>query len=200
MAGEIVDCNMGGRRMMNPHAFAKKGLEETTQEMKAWGVEFCGGSWPLFAEAQGAVRALHLMGLRYIRYLTRIPYLFCRLNQPGVRDECKRQFALAPAESHHRVSRAFIEEGTSLSAAFHSMNADGTGMSPELEAERNSIAMLSLDDNVAEKPHGGVKREHEHSPAASWEWIAATMKLLQNLYDVRLLVARLGLDLQSEWR
>ena len=77
---------------------------------------------------------------------------------------------------------------------------EGPNVSVRLVAAGHSIAMVPLDDSVAEKPHGGVKREHEHSPAASWEWIAATMKLLQNLYDVRLLVARLGLDLQSEWR
>lgn len=62
---------------------------------------------------------------------------------------------------------------------------DGSGMSPRLRAAVETLARVPLDDCVCEGPHAQAKRIKMPAAAAKWAWVAASMRLTQNLEDCR---------------
>ena len=108
-----------------------------------------------------------------------------------------QQWSAAPAEAHHRLSRRLFGEGGRLRVLVDAVDDAGSGLAPELEAERQAIANLPLDDSIAEKPHAAGKKTHDAAHGGKWAWMAATLRLEQNLRDFQLM-ARSEEELQEE--
>ena len=132
-------------------------------------------------------------------YLNTLPWLLTRLNQPGVRDEALRQFESSPPETHHRVTLQFLGAESILRRDVLSMNADGTGLTKELFDAVHGFAFMPMDDAAGERPHAAARREWERARGASWPFVAASMRMSDNLHDACSLPKPLGVDLQHEW-
>ena len=83
----------------------------------------------LFQSAVAAVRFICTFARRKFDWLWKIPWMISRLDQPGVRDECIKQFDSVPRDQHHLVSIEFFgTEQESLRSRVLAINDDGTGM------------------------------------------------------------------------
>ena len=65
----------------------------------------------------------------------RIPYLFGRLKEAGVKRRIIEQFRCAPAAAHDDVTLNIMGVDGRLKADFDALNEDGTGMTVSLAAE-----------------------------------------------------------------
>lgn len=198
-AGETVNCQWKGRRMKDAFAHASRELRSGLEEANSW--EF--STWSLDSEeamaCQACVRATYHLASQKIRFLDRVPYLLCRLDEPGVKERCLEQWSEAPPEAHHRVTREFLSPTQALRRHVDLVQPDGSGISEELRNELLSLAAIPLDDSVAEGPHASANRHMSHSRAAKWPWVASTMRLAQNLEDARDLPAAAGIDTSAAW-
>lgn len=197
-AGQEVNCPLKGRRIREAHAFATQELRRGLAEANSWGPH----TWPsggasLWLDCQACVRSVYEMATRKISFLDRIPYLLARLGEPGVRRRCVEQWESCSAEKHHRVSREFMEG--ELRGHIDAMSDGGTGISARLQLEIDSLAKVPLDDSVAEGPHASASRMIKHARGAKWAWIAATMRLDQNLADAKAIPDVVGDSAQDLW-
>ena len=80
-----------------------------------------------------------------------------------------------------------------------SMNPDGTNIAERLKQEITVVSMMPFDDSIAETPHAQGNAIVRKSRSAGFPWIAATMRLKQNLSDVKLWSQALECDQQLEW-
>lgn len=105
----------------------------------------------------------------------------------GVKARCLEQFNCIDTPGHHRVTQWFLAPNHphSLRADFDKMLNDGSGMSPNLRAAVETLARVPLDDCVCEGPHAQAKRIKMPATAAKWAWVAASMRLKQNLEDCK---------------
>lgn len=103
-----------------------------------WRPSLVGGHIAL-STLQGVVRMVVVLGKQKLDFLDTIPFLFCRLSEPGIRDKCLRQFHEVPAAKHDKVSRYMLGENTRFLQMIQQMNPDGTGMQPLLQDECDSI-------------------------------------------------------------
>jgi hypothetical protein len=78
-----------------------------------------------------------VLGRKKLEFIDTIPYLFCRLKEPGVKDRCVAQFA-RPGD-HNNVSN-YMFSGT-FGRMIQDMSSDGTGMAPPLADEVDSIGI-----------------------------------------------------------
>ena len=103
----------------------------------------------------GVRQGTYALAVDKINFLDRIPYLFARLREPGVKERCLQQWRAAPLALHQRVSCEFLQPGHSsgLRAHVDQVPPDGTNVHPDLATEIESIANIPLDDSVGEGPH-----------------------------------------------
>lgn len=73
-------------------------------------------------------------------------------------------------------------------------------MSERLKGEVASLGAIPMDDTAAESPHAAAHRLMRHGPASRWPWVAASMRLEQNLADAESLPASVGVELEDCWR
>ena len=191
-------CWRKGRRLPEAYEFASQALKEGLHEANEW----CASSFLALdvSELQGVVRSTYLMGLRKIGYLNKIPHLFARLDQPGVKALCQAQFDSAPLHSHCPVSKDFFGPGGPFAADVALIQPDGTGITETLALEIQSIKDIPMDDSVGEGPHARRARIQRAASSVKWPYVASTMRAAQNLNDVDTLVGELGVDLDTEWR
>ena len=102
-----------------------------------------------------------------------------------MRDEVLRQFDSAPPERHHRLTLAVLSESSSLGQAVRLMNPDGTGMTKELAMVVRGLSLAPMDDSKGEEPHARADRENKQSRAAKWPYLAASLRVKENLVDIR---------------
>ena len=121
-----------------------------------------------------------------------------RLPEPGMRATILEQWEAADEHDHHRVSREFLALGTVLRGLIDRMGEDGS-MEQELEIAIDGLKAAPFDDSVAEGPHARWKKFQCHSKAATFEWMAATMRLRQNMCDYRDMWAAIDFDLDEAW-
>ena len=120
--------------------WASAALREGSEAANSWTVSSFGGITSFaWAQMQGCVRGIYRIAFARIEPFDKIPYLYGRLDEPGIKKRCEDQFAEAEPSKHHRVSNDFQNPGGPLYADFNAVNDDGTGISPKLEAERKSI-------------------------------------------------------------
>lgn len=192
-------CPWKGRRMSEAWGFSQAALKEGLDECNRWQPQTFQEGDRFWREAQGCVRAAYALAQDKMLYLNRLPYMLCRLDRPGVRDEALAQYARAPARDHHKVTNEFLGASSRLRVDVLRLSADGSGCTPALRAAIAGLQAIPLDDSVAESPHSRIKKLGEHSRAASFAWLSSSMRLMQNIKDVRSLVPMLGMDLEEEW-
>lgn len=88
-----------------------------------------------FHEAQGCVRAAYAHGVLKVRPFGRIPYLFGRLGEPGVKRQVMEQFLEAPEYAHDDLTLAILSPTGRLRRDYDAMSGDGTGMSIALSRQ-----------------------------------------------------------------
>ena len=103
-------------------------------------------------QAQDLVRSTFALASLKIRFLDDLPYILGRLHTPGIIAKCIELFNAHPAICHDSVTLAFMMPGSPLRAAVDNIDERGGNISPELEAEIDSIRFAPLDDTVAERP------------------------------------------------
>ena len=192
--GASLDCPWKGRRLAEASGHISEWLNRGLHEANLWTPTTFGTSLQHLLEMQGAVRTLWSLGLRKWAFLDRVPYLFVRLDQPGVKAVCLAQWASARPEEHHRLTQWFM-----LRADIDQLGQDGLNMPRRLQNEINGLKAMPFDDSVAEGPHAVAKRVLDHSRSASWPWVASSCRVRQNLVDVRNLLPAVGGNLQSLW-
>lgn len=198
--GMAVECSWKGRRLHQAHAQATSELRRGLDEANSWTAATWGLGYEAWLELQGCVRAAFHLGSRKVAYLDKVPYLLARLGEPGVRGRCLEQWSACPPEAHHRVTREFLDPRGALRRWVDGMAADGT-MHPNLLREVQSLRAIPMDDTVAESPHAKAHRLMRKSPASTWPWVASSMRLEQNLQDVKDLPAVIAeCSLEHKWR
>ena len=158
-----------------------------------------GGRHDLLVQAQGCMRAAFLIGSEKVLHYDRIPFLLCRLGEPGVRDRCIDQFNQVDEALHHPLSAHLLAHWSPFRPMVDQMGADGSGMSPELQTEVTALCSIPLDDTIAEGPHATMGRIKEHSRASTWAWSSSSLRLQQNIDDINTLPRALDCDIQELW-
>lgn len=87
----------------------------------------------------------------------------------------------------------------SLRNEIDAMRAGSSDMSPKLASEVRALNWVPLDDCICEGPHAQAKRLKMPASSGKWTWLAASMRLSQNLEDCEGLVAETKRSLRSVW-
>ena len=198
--GEKVECERKGRLLEFAFEHAMAHLEEGLRQANSWaptafasaGVRFC-------SDMQGVVRMSVLLGRQKLDFLNHIPYLLARLNEAGVKDRCVQEWRSRGPGSDNRISAEFLDEAGKLWADVNLIQPDGTGLTPVLERQRQSLVDVSFDDKVAEGPHARARWVSMHSRSSHWGWNAATMRFKQNMDDIESVLPGLDCSLQDLW-
>ena len=198
-AGQSVECVYKGRRLTAASVVVHRELDMRLAEGEAWSEHEWGLGFAGLIELQGCMRGTIHLARRKFLWLDKIPYLFARLDQPGVAAQCCQQWTEVTAEQHHRVSSLFLMPGGQLRAEIDRLEHDASNISPLLQAAIDGLKGIPFDDGVAEGPHARALRLHRTYSRSLWPWVASTMRLSQNLVDVRALVSGLDLDLHALW-
>lgn len=198
-AGNDISCPMKGRRLKEAYRHACSVLEDGLATANAWTVVEWSCDMAALLEWQACVRATHHLAMRKLDFLNKVPWLLARLDEPGVRSQCVSQWESCRAASHHRVTHEFLSPSSDLRPLVDAIGEDGSNVAPRLQREIDSLALIPMDDSVAEGPHARASRHMAHSRAAKWPWVAATMRLDQNLEDAKSVPPAVGSDLQALW-
>lgn len=198
-SGVEVSCPRKGRRLHEAASHLRMEMQRALEAANSWTADTwqCGAGFHV--EAQGCVRLVHAMAQEKFAFLSQLPYLLAQLPLPGVKAEALRQWASAAPEAHHRVTREFMTEGSALRLQIDKMRPDGSGIGEQLRIEIESLRAIPMDDSVAEGPHARAKREQAHARGNRFPWVAASMRLGQNLGDCRDMVGATGADLRQLW-
>lgn len=199
-SGESVEVDaMGlGRRLADAEEFVARSLRNGVSEVSGWDVNFFpGASLAEVAGLQACARAAYVLADKRFKYLSHLPWLLARLEQPGVRDRC-----VALYNSHRQhvpLTEKFMDPAQDLRADIDRLSPTGSGASPLLKSWIQVIQNFPMDDSLAEGPHARGNRIGRHGTKTSFAWTAATMRLEQNINDAHELTSALGEDLEALW-
>lgn len=192
-------CMMRSRRLKSAHGFVCQALDDGLREANGWTRDRFQVPLDVFLSMQGCARATVHVAHMKVEYLNRLPYILVRLDLPGIRRQCLQQWQSAAPAAHHRISRFFLEEGTDMRAAVDAIDDQGGNCAPMLRHEIRSLELTPMDDSIAEGPHALAKTIKDRSKASSFSWIAATMRVQQNVVDIENLRLALECDLSLTW-
>ncbi|CAK0833336.1 unnamed protein product, partial [Prorocentrum cordatum] len=145
---EYPDCNVRGRILPIVPDIRSHSLAESIATMEQWTVTQWRDANTLRL-LQGSVRWAHGLILEVTRFAYVIPYLFNRLDQPHVKEECVRQYTSKSHDQHHGVSQYFMDPAGPMRRL-----VDGEINDEHLKREVESVANISLDDNVESRKLG----------------------------------------------
>jgi hypothetical protein len=184
LAGRQVECGQKGRLLKIASPYIKERLGRMLKDANEWtpaSFNLC--SFELLASFQAAVRLACATAYIKFEYLDHPPYLFARLDEPGIKESILKLWNAKPAEHHDDATIEIMQNDEVLRSAFDSMRPPV--IPPPLDAVCKSIEFIPLDDNVAEGPHALAKRWGETTRAALFPWIASSCRLDQNMTDIR---------------
>ena len=189
-----------GRRLPEAEDYIRSHLQIGLDEAASW--QLC--SFPGCSNAdldflKTSVRYSFALATKRFQYVSMLPWLLAKLPQAGVKQRCLDQYA--SHDGHHPLTLKFLsyDDESGLRRHIDNMNPDGSGMSDYLLSFVRIIQLVPFDDSIAESPHAVGNRIGRHSPHAGFAWSASTMRLDQNLQDVRDQSAALGTNLQDLW-
>ena len=110
-------------------------LTEMRDEANGWTHSHFNDNAPFWQECVACVLHAFSLGIDTFQVYDMIPWLFARLDEPGVRDRVKIQFRSVPSSKHDRVSLKMLDDGNEMAVHIDNMNPDGTGMHPDLAIE-----------------------------------------------------------------
>lgn len=118
-----------------------------------------------------------------------------------MKQQCLEQFESVHPEAHHRLTLRFLDPACpgSLRPEVDKLRDDGSGMSEKLLAAVRCLQGVPLDDSICEGPHAQAKRLKMPASAAKWAWIAASMRLGQNITDCQELPKETSTSLRAVW-
>jgi hypothetical protein len=188
---------MVGRLLRHVYSVSESAFSEALCEAEGWASARFRGDEALLAQAQGVVRLVVGIGREKLEYLRTVPYLFVRLHEPGVVAEVIRQWESTPREQHHTVTLEFMDIGSPLRPLVYAFFVDSGRMPRMLEEACENNSDIPFDDVIAEGPHASAKRVIAKTRRATWVWVAAFLRVEQNLRSVRTLGS--GVELQPLW-
>eukprot|EP00959_Pyramimonas_sp_CCMP1952_P210179 4398161-Pyramimonas_sp.AAC.1 len=164
-----------------------------------WTLQDFGGQVDLRNMCFGAVKYAQALCLRKLEFLDRVPYLFARLDEPGVAARTIQQFLSAPLEAHHPLTLEFLGPSSVLKVHVHKLAENGGEMPDILFARVQSLKDVPFDDHVAEGPHAAAKRILSNGRSTRFPFVSATLRLNQNLRDKDGLLRETGATMQHIW-
>jgi len=188
-----------GRRLHEAERYVHAELNRGLLEANAWTVDSFGFGCS-FLELESlkvCCRASFALAHKRHKYLSLLPWLLARLDEPGIKQRCIAQYE--SHRDHHPMTHFFMSHGGQLRSAVDLIRPDGTGCSDPLMYWIQIIRQISVDDSIAESPHSQGNRLSNHGRNTGFAWQAASMRLQQNLDDARQYSMALNADLQSLW-
>ena len=182
-SSDRAQCLYKGRRLDEAFLHARAHLRLALDEINSWEPRMVGGDIDLLRQIQAVMRGTWMLSCEKIQFLDELPYLLARLHQPGVRDECLRQWEEVSPDAQDSVSAEFLQESSPLRNDILSMGSDGSGMTERLRQAFDSIRQVPIDDTPGESPHAQMKHISARTRAAHWPWYASSARLQQNLDD-----------------
>ena len=79
----------------------------------------------------------------------------------------------------------FMDIGSPLRPLVYAFSVDSGRMPRMLEEACESISDIPFDDVIAEGPRASAKRVMAKTRRATWAWVAASLRVEQNLRGVR---------------
>ena len=160
-----AQCKNKGRRLPEAHSFALGVLHDAMTQAGAWGPEMFGGDAELVRQTQAVIRGSWLAAKEKLAFLDRLPYLLCRLNEPGVRDRVLSQWDSGAKTFGCPITEEFVGESSPLRGDVLAMQNDGTGMTSRLAEEVNALRQTTIDDTPGDSPHAKMKTSRcGHAP------------------------------------
>ena len=96
------------------------------------------------------------------KYLSRVPWLFVKMDEQESATEIMRQVRSLPLEQHDPLTQTVIRR---LGGAIERV-AEGEEPSPELLAEQELFDLCPLDESIGEGYHAGTSNEKRRAHAA----------------------------------
>ena len=188
-----------GRRLPEAGPHVESTLAQVLTECNSWTVDTFGPGCEhdLLVEFQAMVRGSVVLAQKRHAYLYKLPWLLARLLQPGVKALCIEQYLAC--ENHHPLSDMFFSADGPLKPDVDALDESGQGASAELVRAVESIAAIPFDDSIGESPHALGNGIGRHARGSSFAWIASSMRLGQNLQDVRDWCKTFRCDITQEW-
>ena len=143
-----IDCPMKGRMLPVLHEMSVIMLRDGLDVANGWNAAAnFNGNVSLFQEAQGLVRSTFDLGLLKVGFLDRAPWLFARLDQPGVRDRCVQQHLDSLPNPHKAIG--FCDAHPKWSEDIDTISSDGSqvSMAEPLQHEVDGITRVYLDES-----------------------------------------------------
>ena len=103
-----------------------------------------GGDLQFLLELQGCVRAYVAHGKGQLAIYNRIPFLFSRLKEPGVKKKCEDQFAEVAEHLHDDATLIAMGTDGPLKPDFDALGYDGSGMTVALQDEVCMFIMIAM--------------------------------------------------------
>lgn len=182
IAGEAIDCDRKGRRLLRAFVYASGELKSGLEVANAWpAAKFLGGM-PVLQVLQGCVRYVFNVGMQKLDFLDRIPLLCVRLRQPGVRDR-----AVAQWEASDKTDDASAEFFVFMAVDIANIHDDGitvSNISDRLGKAIDSLENIPINDTVGEGPHAIANAISQRSRGCSWSFTASTMRFVHLLANL----------------
>jgi hypothetical protein len=181
------------------YSFAIGEFNMLLAEANGWRPGVFGGAMALCAEAQACVRFVFALAMEKLAFLNMVPWLFARLDQPGVKALCIQQYNSVPESSHANITIDMMKPSGDLRADIDNIDEQGQGSSRAVLAIMDEFKEYPMDDTVGEGPHSIAKRQMDHCHRSKWPWVAASCRAPQNLDDIDFLLPAVEADIQTEW-
>lgn len=191
-----VTCSRKG--LLLPWAWDKcqSALQDILNAVNSWEPNTWGGSRTFFDGLCGMVRGVYSRGQQKSICFDDIPLLFARAGgEAGVNLRCVVQFDSAPVAKHDKAS---VEIVTQFRNDLLEMG-NTLVMSARLSHRLEGVKCGNLDDKIAEGPHATFKHEHDRARGSHFAWAASSVRLQQNLSDIRELADIVDVPIQELW-
>ena len=190
------DATYNGRRLPESEKYITCQLDAALHEANSWSPESWGCSQESLQELQVCVRTMHHLAWLRHEYLRKIPWKLCRMTEPEVAKACLAQYD--SGTSHCPLSAYFLSPDQWLRSHVEAVAAGGIA-SDILVAELRMYDVFPMDDSICETPHAVGNSIARGSKHCAFSWVAASMRLQQNLADIKTWRHAVRADLQSLW-
>ena len=192
-------CKNRGRQLPFADARVERALAHWQEQSDGWtSASFEGMPFEELNKLRAAVRVLIAFAKDKFGFLKVVPYLLARADDLEVLRECRDQWRSAPPEHHHPVTRAFFEEGSPIAGTIDACLTYGVHDYGVLDMV-DGYAGVMFDDSLCESPHARANRAWANTRATRFPWLAATVRVEQNIEDVQQHLASPLVSVQECW-
>jgi hypothetical protein len=200
LAGVDVVCEHKGKRMNRAFTYGMECLHEMLRGIESWTPSEFHGDITMTFEVHACIRYAFALGVEKLAYLDTVPWLFSRLDQPGIKDKCIAQWESAPRAHHHCNTISIMDPTGVIRSDLDLIDHTGGGVSQAVERAIRAIKGLPMDDSIGEGPHAHAHRAFLHGRRSQWPFLAGSCRIVQNFHDIDNLVPATGIDVETEWR